>query len=67
MKNKHSGLFGLLSKMSKYAKLLKTVKICYNSYLTRFMRMQISGYIPLYVHMYTHGPSVCTMWVWVPL
>ena len=53
--------------MSKYAKLLKTVKICYYSYLNRFMMMQISGKIPLHVHMHTHGPSVLTIWVWVPL
>ena len=33
MKNKHSGLFTGLSKLSKYAKLLKIVKTCYYSYL----------------------------------
>ena len=52
--------------MSKYAKLLKTVKIRYNSYLNRFMMMQMSGQIPLYVTYTYVDPVQLLYWCGCP-
>ena len=56
-----------ITDMSKYAILLKRMKIRYKHCILRLIRMQMNGYIPLHVHMHLCRPSVMTIWVWVPL